>query len=241
LHRSYCDCSLHRNPCRLAFLVDVARSVTRRGARLNIAGMAMPGGSLPRRIRQILEGGSVTHISSTRMACVGVACAITCTAFAAGALDHARQNSPAQSASAAHPATKFVLGDLKIEGDVHDRDGVKDRVLKSWKDQEYDDLKQLSDAVAEVGIRRDFQERGYFKVVVHDPVSQPLGLSDGKQRILIITSIVEGDQFRLGTSLSKPSSPIPRPTSPRQPFETNFTYEMEICSTCPRSGRDWRE
>jgi hypothetical protein len=175
------------------------------------------------------------------MACVGVACAITCTAFAAGALDHARQNSPAQSASAAHPATKFVLGDLKIEGDVHDRDRVKDRVLKSWKDQEYDDLKQLSDAVAEVGIRRDFQERGYFKVVVHDPVSQPLGLSDGKQRILIITSIVEGDQFRLGTSLSKPSSPIPRPTSPRQPFETNFTYEMEICSTCPRSGRDWRE
>src|SRR6202035_5791555 len=95
------------------YLVDMARSVTRSGARLNIAGMAMPGGSLPRRIRQILECGSVPRISRRRLASVGVACAITCTAFAAGTLDHARQNSTAQSASAAHPATKFVLGDLK--------------------------------------------------------------------------------------------------------------------------------
>ncbi len=188
------------NPREYAeYLIDMARSVTRSGARLNIAGMAMPGGSLPRRIRQILEGGSVPHISSTRLACVGVACVITCTAFAAGTLDHARQNAPAQSASATHPAAKFVLGDLKIEGEVRDRDGVRDRILKAWRDREYDDLQQLADAVAEVGIRGDFQERGYFRVVVHDPVSQPLGLSDGRQRILVITSIVEGDQFRLGT------------------------------------------
>lgn len=180
------------------YLIDMARSVMRSGARLNIAGMALPGGSLPRRIRQILEGGSVSHISRTRMACLVVACAITCTAFAAGTLDHAPQDSSAQPASAAHPVTKFVLGDLRIEGDVHDRDGVRDRILKLWQGRESQDGKELADEAA-AGIRRDFQERGYFKVVVHDRVSQPLGLTDGKQLMLIVASIKEGDQFRLKT------------------------------------------
>src|SRR3984893_9981031 len=186
------------------YLPDMAPSVKRSGARLNIAGMAMPGSSLPRRIRQILEGGSVPNISRTRMACVGVACAITCTAFGAGTLGHAQPSSSgehapiqSESASAPRPTTKFVLGDLKIEGDLHERDRVRDRILNTWKGREYDDGKDLADA-AVAGIRGDFQERGYFKVVVHDPVSQPLGLTDGKQqRVLIVVSITEGDQFRL--------------------------------------------
>ncbi len=187
------------------YLVDIARSVRRSGARLNVAGMAMPGGFLPQRIRKIMEDRRASRISGTRMACVVAACAITGTVFAAGTLDHARQNSSAQAtiqhgaASATHPATKFVLGGLKIEGDVHDRDGTRDRILKAWKGREYDDGKELANEVMEVGIRKDFQERGYFKVVAQDPVSQPLGLSDGKQRIFIITSVTEGDQFRLGT------------------------------------------
>jgi hypothetical protein len=187
------------------YLIDMARSVKRAGGRLNVAGMAMPGSSLSRRIRQILEGGSVPHMSRARMVSVGVACAITCTAFAAGTLDHARQDSSAEHAviqrepaSAPQSATKFVLGDLKIEGDVHDRDGVKDRTLKAWKDRTYDNAKDLANAVVEVGIRGDFQDRGYFKVVAQDPALQPFGLQDGKQRILIIATITEGDQFRLG-------------------------------------------
>jgi beta-lactamase regulating signal transducer with metallopeptidase domain len=187
------------------YLIDMARSVKRAGGRLNVAGMAMPGSSLPRRIRQILEGGSVPHTSRTRMACVGVACAITCTALAAGTLDNAWPDSSAEHAMvqrepapAPHAATKFVLGDLKIEGDVHDRDGVKDRILKAWKGREYDNAKDLANAVMEVGIRGDFQGRGYFKVVAQDPALQTLGLLYGKQRILIVATITEGDQFRLG-------------------------------------------
>jgi hypothetical protein len=185
-------------------LIDMARSVKRSGVRLNIAGLAMPGSSLPRRIRRILEGGSVPQTSRMRMAFVCIACAISSTAIAAGTLDHAQPNSsaehamiPRDSASAAHPATKFALGDLKVEGDVPDRDGVRERVLKAWKSREYDNDKELTDEAAE-RIRADFQERGYFQVVVHDPSSQPLGLTtDGKQSILIIASVTEGDQFRL--------------------------------------------
>lgn len=110
-----------------------------------------------------------------------------------------RSTTQADSESGTHPATRYVLGDLKIEGDVHDGEGLRDRILKAWKDREYDNSLELLDSVMQAGIRADFQERGYFKVVAHDPVSQPLGLTDGKQRMLITTSVEEGRQFRLGT------------------------------------------
>ena len=194
-------------------LIDMARLVTRSGVRLNIAGLAMPGSSLPRRIRRILKGGPVPQVSRTRMASVCVACAISCTAIAAGTLDHAPRNSSAERAmiprgpaSEEHPATKFLLSDLKIEGGVHDRDGVRDRVLKALKSREYDNGRELGDD-AGAGIRADFQERGYFQVVVHDPSSQPLGLTDGKQAVLIIASVTEGEQFRLGNLTIQSTAP----------------------------------
>ena len=80
------------------YLIDMARSVMHSGARLNIAGMSMPGGFLQQRIRQILESGPVPRISRTRMAFVAVMCAVTCAVFAAGTLDHAGQGAPEQSA-----------------------------------------------------------------------------------------------------------------------------------------------
>jgi outer membrane protein assembly factor BamA len=101
-----------------------------------------------------------------------------------------------QQASPGNPAMKFVLGDLKIEGDVHDREEVRDRIIKALKSREFDERQELVDQAA-TSIRGNFQARGYFKVVVHGPVSQPLGLTDGKQRILITASVTEGDQFRL--------------------------------------------
>jgi outer membrane protein assembly factor BamA len=148
-----------------------------------------------------------------RMASVCVACAISCTAIAAGTLDHAQPNSSAERAmisrelaSEEHPATKFVLSELKIEGDGLDRVGARDRVLKVLKSREYDNGKELGDDAA-AGIRADFQERGFFQVVVHDPSSQPLGLADGKQAVLLIVSVTEGEQFRLGSVTIQSTAP----------------------------------
>jgi hypothetical protein len=183
-------------------LLDIARTVTRSGSRLNITGMAMPGSFLPQRIRQIMESRPVPSISRMRMACVAAACAIACTVFAAGTLDHPRQNislPPQRDRSAAPPATKYVLGELKIDGDVHVRDGVRDRILKAWKDREYDDDQKLVDEVFMDGIRLDFQDRGYFRIFARDPVWRPLDLVDGRRSILVIASLVEGDQYWLGT------------------------------------------
>jgi len=179
------------------YLIDMARSVKRSGVRLSIAGMAMPGSSLARRIRQILESSSVPRISRSRMASVCVACTVLSTALAAGTLDHAQPAMiQSESGSVARPITKFVLVALKIEGDVHDGDGARERVLGAWKSREYDNSQELAVEAGE-RIRADFQKRGYFQVVVQAPSSQPLGLSEGKQGILIIASVAEGEQFRL--------------------------------------------
>jgi bla regulator protein blaR1 len=72
-------------------LVEMARSVMHSGARVNVVGMAMPGGFLPRRIRKIIQDAPVPRISRTRMACVAAACALTSGAFAAGTLERSRQ------------------------------------------------------------------------------------------------------------------------------------------------------
>jgi hypothetical protein len=186
------------------YLIDVARSIRQSGVRLNIAGLAMPGSSLGRRIQRILDSGSVPRISRQRIALASIVCAISCTTIAAGTLDHAQSHSsakydlmPQKSATVAQPA-KLVLGDLKIEGDVPDRDGVTKRVLEASKSREYENRQELTDEVAE-RVRADFQERGYFRTVVQIPSSQPIGLADGKQGIRVIASITPGDQFRLRT------------------------------------------
>jgi hypothetical protein len=103
-----------------------------------------------------------------------------------------------QPSRRAQSASKFVLSDLKIEGDVHNRDGVRERVLNAWKGRDYADLKDLTDEVMESGIREDFQDRGYFKVMVDKPVTKPLQTVDGRQQILLTATVAEGNQFRVG-------------------------------------------
>jgi len=157
---------------------------------------------LARRIQRILESRPLPQLSRRRIALVSAACVILCTAIASGTLDHAQPHSSVkhnltpQKAGTAAQAVKFILGDLKIDSDVHDRDGVRDRVLKASKGREYTNRKELTNEAAE-RIRADFQERGYFQAVVQIPSSQPLGFADGKQSFRVIASITEGDQFRL--------------------------------------------
>jgi hypothetical protein len=185
------------------YLIDIARAVKRSGVRLNVAGLAMPGSSLARRIQRILESSSLPpRISRQRVALVSVACVILCTAIASGTLDHAQPHSSVkqsltpQAAGTATQRAKFILGDLEIDGDVHDRNGARDRVLKASQGREYANREELTNEAAE-RIRADFQKRGYFQVVVQIPSSQPVGFADGEQSLRVIASITEGDQFRL--------------------------------------------
>jgi hypothetical protein len=69
------------------YLLEIARSVLRTGARVKILGMAMQGSFLPQRIRWILEGRPAQRISRARLVCMAVACAVVSAVFAAGAVD----------------------------------------------------------------------------------------------------------------------------------------------------------
>jgi hypothetical protein len=69
------------------YLLEIARTVLRTGARVKVLGMAMPGSFLPQRIRRILEGRPAQRISRVRMMCMALACAVVSAVFTAGAVD----------------------------------------------------------------------------------------------------------------------------------------------------------
>ncbi len=72
------------------YLLDLARSVERAGARIDFVGVAMPGSFLPQRIRRMLSGVPVPRISRPRMACAVAVCAVAAAILAAGTLVHAQ-------------------------------------------------------------------------------------------------------------------------------------------------------
>jgi bla regulator protein BlaR1 len=87
------------------YLLDLARSVERAGARIDAVGMAMPGIGLKHRIRLMLSGVPAPRISRPRMACTLAVCAAVAAILAAGTLVRA------QSAAAATP--KFDVASIR--------------------------------------------------------------------------------------------------------------------------------
>lgn len=70
------------------YLLQIARVVQQSGARVRAVGMAIPGSSLPQRIRQMLEAGPAPRISGARLACVALACTAISMVFTAGAVGY---------------------------------------------------------------------------------------------------------------------------------------------------------
>jgi hypothetical protein len=98
-----------------AYLLEIARSVVRSGARVNILGMAMPGSFLTKRIRQILEGRPAPRLTRLRMASVAGACAILSVVFAAGAVDHRK---PAPAVTNAPADISQTTSDVRVSTPV---------------------------------------------------------------------------------------------------------------------------
>ena len=157
-----------------------ARSVSRSGARLNVVGMAVPGGFLRQRLHKIIEIGPRPRISGARMGCVAVVCAITCMIAVAGTVEHALMKIPDEPTAAwsENPLSiKFVLGDLKIEGEFPDSDNVGAVILHQWQDKEYNNANELAEMVVRFGVRSYFQDRGYFKGAGKSPRNTASGRS----------------------------------------------------------------
>jgi hypothetical protein len=69
------------------YLLELARTVVHSGARVRSVGMAMPGSSLPYRIRQILTRREAPRVSRARAVCLIATCATVSTLFATANLD----------------------------------------------------------------------------------------------------------------------------------------------------------
>jgi hypothetical protein len=87
-----------------AYLLDIARSVSRSGSRLGIVGMAMPGSLLQQRIRQILNSGATLPISRARILVAVAACATSSVLLASSTLDHARARIQSGTTGLMHPS-----------------------------------------------------------------------------------------------------------------------------------------
>ena len=79
------------------YLLEMARAVRRRGGRLQLVGMAMPGTGLPRRLQRIFDQ-QPARSSRARVIGTVVLCAISSAVFAVGSLTPA--GSPSQNAPA---------------------------------------------------------------------------------------------------------------------------------------------
>ena len=69
------------------YLLELARSVGRSGVRVQVAGMAMPGSSLPQRIRQIVSRGPAPQITRAGACALAIACLMVSAVFAAATVD----------------------------------------------------------------------------------------------------------------------------------------------------------
>ncbi len=94
------------------YLLQIARDVERSGLRVDVLGMAMPGSSLPRRIRQILSRRSVQRMSFARGISAAAACLLLSSAFAAASLVRQKPRVLAAIRETAAPAPQHTTGRL---------------------------------------------------------------------------------------------------------------------------------
>jgi hypothetical protein len=132
-------------------------------------------------------------IASLTAICCRLALAAILSASAFSSLEGAP--CAAQSQQSEQASSKFVVDDLRIDGDVHDADVVRARILKNLEGHEYERHRRSLDEIG-AKIQADFQDRGYFKVALDDLRGQPL--DSEKHRMLVIVHIDEGEQYQMG-------------------------------------------
>jgi hypothetical protein len=102
-----------------------------------------------------------------------------------------------RSESAGQQVTSLVVSDLRIEGDVRDREAVQTEIVKDLAPCNFLFAPRPLDEIAGAFIQIDFQRRGYYEVEVADVKVQQLDTKHGKERVLVTAHVNEGNQFRL--------------------------------------------
>lgn len=99
---------------------------------------------------------------------------------------------------AAHSTAKCVVGDINLVGDLRDKEEAEARILKvaqphPCNTSNFDWLDEL----AEVAVRGDLQNHGYFEAMVTaNPAEQHFDPATGTMHVTV--HVTAGDQFRTG-------------------------------------------
>jgi TonB family protein len=137
--------------------------------------------------------------------------------------DNFRREAPLGSAAASQPqlaAPKIIVADIKFIGAVHDADAARARIL-NWSHGRNWDADWLNE-LAEVGVRGDFQNRGYFEVNVDGEKSQVVDSTPTQQRVVATFNVKEGDQFRVGEFTFVGFDPSRGPVIPVSDLRSQF-------------------
>ncbi len=117
------------------------------------------------------------------------------------------------------PAPKIIVADIKFIGEVHDADAVRARILNGSHGRNWDaSNNDWLDELAEVGVRGDFQDHGYFEVNVDGVKSQVVDSTPTQQRVVASSSCDRRRSvsrrrlhFRRIRSVTRPSDSCVRP------------------------------
>ncbi len=98
-----------------AYLIDLARSVERAGARVTVWGAAIGGSTLSARIHRMMQGRPAPALSRRRATAAAAICVLTLAAFAACKLERAQK--PAQGQLSMNAMAKRDAGERKKSAD----------------------------------------------------------------------------------------------------------------------------
>jgi hypothetical protein len=126
-----------------------------------------------------------------------------------------------RSENAGQPVTSVVVGDLRLEGDIHNRDAVRKRILEKLRGEEFESESNLVDHVGDFEIRGYLQTLGYFEAEVNAK-AVPLDIKGGQQRFLVIADVTQGAQFRMGNLSFQNADPDSTLTLPRKELYDQF-------------------
>lgn len=98
------------------------------------------------------------------------------------------------------PGTNQSIRDIILEGvtaiPAAEQQRIVEGVLNQIRAGIHDNGKSYIDQIAE-RIRFEFQNRGYFKVLVDDPFIKVVANNSGQEIVDLVISLDEGDQYRL--------------------------------------------
>jgi GWxTD domain-containing protein len=155
-----CDAAVlsrgHRATDYSDYLLGLARSVAGAGARVNVAGNAMPGSFLSRRIRRVLSGGRQSPISASRRRAMLLGCTLLAVLVAATGIGPG----PAQARQSADPRSQNAsAGGTRLQEFWFEDDEWHIEVGSILTNQELDAYRRLQTSAERESFIADFWRR----------------------------------------------------------------------------------